>query len=139
MVESACQNQVIKISVADIIGKDVENAVLTIENCMHEVILSAMDKLVTPRVEMAVRSVTGSSGLGPNTVVQNPLRREVTGNTENSPLISAAIRLALNFDQDRRDWTRDIESFEDGDFPALGLNFERRTQTHRMVTGLNAP
>ena len=44
---------------------------MTVENCMPDTILRAMDKVVILRVEMAVRSTTGSSGLGPISVLQN--------------------------------------------------------------------
>ena len=44
---------------------------------------------VIPGVEMAVRSVTGSSGNVPNSIVQNPDRKDFTGNTETTPLRSA--------------------------------------------------
>ena len=41
---------------------------MTVENRMHDAILTPMDKVVIPRVEMAVRSITGLSGHGPNGV-----------------------------------------------------------------------
>ena len=87
-VDRASQNQVIENNIDDKIGKAVDNAVMTVENCMHDAIFTAMDKVVIPRVEMAVRSITGSSGHGPNFVVQNPDRRNFTGNTENTPLMA---------------------------------------------------
>ena len=54
---------------------------MTVENRMRDAILTAMDKVVIPRAEMTVRSITGSSGHGPNSVVQNPARRDFTGNS----------------------------------------------------------
>ena len=65
-VDSASQNQIIKNNIEDKTSRAVNNAVLTVENCMHNVILTAMDELVIPRVEMAVKSITGSSGHEPN-------------------------------------------------------------------------
>ena len=91
-----------------------------------------MDNVVIPRVETAVRSVTGSSGHGPNSTIQNPGRRDFIGITENTPLKSASSRLALNIDQDRIDETRDIENFEDGDFPAMRSNYDWKTHTHHI-------
>ena len=44
-------------------------------------------------------------------VIQNPDRRDFTGNTENTPFMSASSRLDLNIDQDRIDESRDIENF----------------------------
>ena len=72
-----------------------------------------------------VRSINGSSRHGPNSVFQNPDRRDFLENTENTPLMSASGRLDLNIDQDRIAETCDIENLMDGDFPALRPNFDR--------------
>ena len=89
-----------------------------------------MDKVVISRVEMVVRSITGSSGHGRNSVVQNLDRGYFKGNSENTPFMSASSRLDLNIDRDRIDDSRDIESFEDSDFPALRPNHDRRAHFH---------
>ena len=96
-----------------------------------------MNDVVIPRVEMAVRSVTGSSGSGPNSIVQNPDRRDFTGNTEKTPLRSASSRLDSNIEQDEIDETRDIDNSEDGDFPATRLNYDRRAHAHHRETKLS--
>ena len=44
--------------------------------------------------------------------------------------MSASSRLDLNIDQDRIDETRAIENLEDGDFPTLKPNYDRRAHTH---------
>ena len=84
-----------------------------------------MEKVVILQFEMAVRSITGSSGKGPNSVVRNLDRRDFTGNTKVTPLLSSFGRLDLYFDQDRNDETRNIENFEDDEFPAKKLNYDR--------------
>ena len=56
---SASQSQVIVNSIDDKIRKAVDNAVRTIKNRMRDAILAAMDNVVIPRVEMAVRPITG--------------------------------------------------------------------------------
>ena len=103
---------------------------MTVENRLHDAILTVMDKVVIPPVEMAVRSITGSSRHGPNSVVQNPDRSDFTENTENTPLMSASSRLDLNIDQDSIDETRDIENLKDDNFPALKPNYDRKAHTH---------
>ena len=40
----------------------VSSAVMIVENRSHDAILTAIDKVVIPRVEMAVKSITGSTG-----------------------------------------------------------------------------
>ena len=101
---------------------------------MHDVILTALEKTLIPRIEMAVKSITGSSGDGPNSEVQNPDPTDFLGNAANFPLMSASSRLELNTNQDRNGETHKEENFEDGDFPALGLNHGRTGQSHHMMT-----
>ena len=48
-------------NIADNIGKDVDNAVMAVENRVHDAILTAMDNVVIPRVEMTVRSIIESA------------------------------------------------------------------------------
>ena len=134
-IDSASQNEVIENKIDDKIRKALDNAISTVKNRMHDAILTAIDKVVIPRVETAVSSITGSSGYEPNSEVQNPDRRDFLGNAGNTALLSAFSRLDLNTNQDRNDEACNEKNFEDGDFPVLGPNYNRRTQTHHMVTG----
>ena len=72
---------------------DVDNAVMAVENGVHLAIMTAVDNVVNPRVEIAVGSITESSGRGFRSMVKNPDQRDFTGNTENSPLMSALAEL----------------------------------------------
>ena len=92
---------------------------------MHEAISTAMNDEVIPRVEMAVRLITGSSGKAPNSVVQKLDRRDFTKITENTPLSSSSSRLVLNNEQDGIDESLHIDNSEDGDFPATKRNYDR--------------
>ena len=49
--------------------------------------------------------------------------------------MSAFSRIVLNVNQDRNDDTRNVENFEDGDFPALRPNSHRRAHALHTVTG----
>ena len=71
---------------------------------------------------MAVRTIAGTSGHGPNSVVQKPDRRDFIGNRGYTPLKWASSRLNLSIDQDEIDETRDSPNSEDVDFPALRPN-----------------
>ena len=132
-VDSASQYQVMENNIDGEVRKAVDKAVLTVENRKHDAIVTAMDKVVIPRVEMAVKSITGSSGHGLNSEVQNPYQRDFSKNAGNTPLISASSRLDLNTNQDRNDETRNEENFEDGDFPALRPNHDRRSHAHHSI------
>ena len=129
-VDCSSQNQVNENDIDDKIRRAGDGVVLTVENRMHDAILTAMDKVLMPRVATAVRSSSGSIGHGPTSGVQNPDRRDFTGNTENTPLMSAFSRLDLNIDQDRIGQTRDTENFEDGGSPALKPNYDWRAHAH---------
>ena len=63
---------------------------MTVENRMHDAILAAIHNVVIPIVEMAVPSITGSTGHGTNSEVQNPDRRDFLENIRNIPLASAS-------------------------------------------------
>ena len=85
-----------------------------------------------------MRSITGSSGHGPTSTVQNTDRKHFIGNTENNPLKSASSRLDLNIDQDSIDETRDIENIEDGDFLELIRNYDRQAHAHHNWMIINS-
>ena len=102
---------------------------MIVENLMHEVILTAIDEVVIPRVEMAVKSFTSSTGNGTNSEVQHPERREFLGNLRNTPLMSASSRLDLDNELHENDETRNDE-VEDGDFPALKPNCDWKARAH---------
>ena len=132
--DSARQNQVIENNIKDQITRAVSSAVMTVENCMHDAILTAIDNGVFQRVEMAVRLSTGSTGHGTNSEIHNFDRRDFQGNIRNSTLKSASSRLDLDNELNRIDETPNNEDFEGGDFPAIKPNYNRRAHAHHLVT-----
>ena len=64
-------------------------------------------------------------------MVQNPDQRDLTGNTVSTPLMSVSSRVDIKIDQERIEETLNVESFEDGYFPALRPNYDRNAHTHR--------
>ena len=131
--DSTRQNQVIEGNIDDQITRTVSSAVMTVENRIPDAIMTAIDKVVIPRVEMAVKSITGPTGHELKSEVQNPDRRDFLGNIRNTPLMSASIWLDLDNELDRNDETRNNEDFEEGDFPALRPNYDRRAHAHRSM------
>ena len=104
------------------------NAVTAVENRIYDAILTAMNNLVMPRIEMAVRSITELSGRGRNSVVQKPWSEGFF--REYGKDFSHIGWVGLNIDQNRNDETRSVENFEDGNFPALRLNYDRQAHSH---------
>ena len=117
-------------NIDDKIRRAVHNAVLTVEKCMHDPILTAMDKEVIPRVEMAVWSITGSSRHEPKSEVLYPDWRDFSRNAGNTPLMSASSPLDLNTNQKENDESRNEENFQDVDFQELQSNHDQREQAH---------
>ena len=103
---------------------------MAVENRVHDAILTSMYDVVKPRVEMAVSSITGSSRGIPSSMVHNPDQGDFSGNTEHTPLMLAPRRVDLNMDQAKYVETRNIENFEDDDFPAMRLNSDRQGHAH---------
>ena len=71
------------------VRKELDSVVADVENQIHEVILTAVESVVLTKVEVAVRSITGSSRHGPNSVVLNTCHRDFCGNMEDAPLVTA--------------------------------------------------
>ena len=57
---------------------------------------------------------------------------------ENEPLVTTSNRTELKINQGRNDETRHSKKLENGDMPALKLNYARQTHTHQMAVGHNA-
>ena len=132
IVDSASQNQVIGIITDDKIRNAVASAVFAVENCMHDAILTAMKNVVIPWIEMAVRSITGSSGSGPNSIVQSPDRRDFARKIEKTPLRSASSWLDLKIEHNGIDGTPDNDNSKEGDFPGQDLLM---TRERTLITG----
>ena len=133
-VGSSSQKQVKEIIIDDKDRRAIDSAVTTVEDCMHDEILTAMDKVVISRVKMAVSSITGSSRHGPNSEFQNPDRQDNLGNTGNTPLVPTSSRLDLNTTQNRNDETRNEENSEDGNIPALRSNYDWKAYARQSIS-----
>ena len=77
---SASQDQLIGKKIADSIKEGVDNDVTAVETRVLDAIFRAMDNVVITRMEISVRSMTGSSGGGPKNVFQNPKTKFSSGN-----------------------------------------------------------
>ena len=67
---------------------------MTIENSLHDAILTAIGNVVIPRVEMAVKSIAGKAGHGTSSAVQNRDRRDFLGNIGDTALMSFPAHLS---------------------------------------------
>ena len=70
--DRASQNVVMENNIEDKVKRAIVNAVFTAGNRMHDTILTAKEKVVIHIVEMAVKSITGSSRHEPSSEVPHP-------------------------------------------------------------------
>ena len=93
---------------------------------MHDAILATMDNMVISSVEMAVKS--------------SSVRQDWDQVRKSNTLIDGISWVTLGScwslvywtqTQMRIDETPKEENFEDGDYPVLGPNYDRRTQAHQ--------
>ena len=132
-VKSVRQNQVLENRIDEQNKKAVSSAVMTVENCMHDEILTAIDRVIIPKIEMAMKSITGSAGRGRSSEVHKSDRRNFLENIRNNPFTSASSRLDLDNELVRNDETRNDVDFKDGDFPALKPNNGWREHAHHTI------
>ena len=76
--KSACQNQIIESKFDDTVRKPVDKVVKVVEKRMHHATLTALDKVVIPRVDITVPSIFESSRRGPSSMVKNPDQSDCT-------------------------------------------------------------
>ena len=74
------QNQVIEKKIDDQKTIVIGSAVTTVEHRKHGAILTAIDNVLIPRVEMAVKLITGSADQETNGEVQNLDLGDISGN-----------------------------------------------------------
>ena len=96
---SASQDRVTEKTVAaDKLKKEVDDAVVAVKNRILDGILTAMDNVKIPRVELLVRPFTYSSGHGPSSMFQNLDHMDFSKNIKNTPLISVSYPVDLNIE-----------------------------------------
>ena len=103
---------------------------MAIESRLHDAILTTMDNVIVPRVEMVVRSITLSSGGDLAVSFKNPDLTDFSRNTEITSPMSASSRVDLNNDQNRMMRLVMLKTPQDGDFPALRTNHDRQVDAH---------
>ena len=119
------------------IDREMNNIVDTVEDRIQNAILTAIDNIVTPKIELAIKSINASSGRDVTSVSANSVRRERVG-------INASFENAS-----RNNDTLDVSNVNDetqhnvpdevSELSVPEIQFDRQTQTHHMVTGPSNP
>ena len=118
------------------IDREMNNTVDTVEDRIQKAILTAIDNIVTPKIELAIRSINASSGRDVTSVSANSERRKRVG-------INASFENAS-----RNNDTLDVSNVNDetrnnipdkvSELSVPETHFDRQAHTHHMVTGQTA-
>ena len=119
------------------IDREMSNIVDTVENRIQNAILTAIENLVAPKIELAIKSKNASSGRDTTSVSANSERRERVGivaffeiASKNNDTLDASI---INGE------TRHNNPDEVSELSVPETHFERQAHTHHMMTGPSNP
>ena len=99
--------------------------------------MTAIDNIITPKIELAIRSINASSGRDVTSVSANSKRRERVGVNacfENEPRNNDTLDVS-NVNEETRHNIPD----EVSELSVSETHFDRQAHTHHMVTGPNNP
>ena len=118
------------------IDREMGNIVDTVEDRIQNAILIAIDNIVTPKIELAFRSINASSGRDVASASGNSERREYEGinaSFENASANNRTLGMTNTNDETRHD-------FHDGvsELPVLETQFDRQLPTHHMPSGVSS-
>ena len=114
------------------IDREMNNIVDTVEDRIQNAILAAIDNIVAPKIELAIRSINASSGRDVTSVCANSERRERTGtNTsfENASENNNTIGVTNINDETRRNSKDGVSELS-----VPGTQFYRQSHTPHMMT-----
>ena len=116
------------------IDREMENFVETVEDRIQSVILTAIDNIVGPKIELAIRSINASSGRDVASMSASSERREHTGinaSFENASENNNTIGVTNINDEARR-------NSQDGvsELSVSGTQFDQQSHIHHVVTGV---
>ena len=116
------------------IHREMSNIVDTVEDRIENAILTAIDNIVGPKIELAIRSINASSGRDVASMSANSERREHTG--INAPFETASENNNTLNVADINDETRHNSQIEVGELSVHGTYFDRQPHTRCMASGL---
>ena len=115
------------------IDREMNNIVETVEDRIQNAILTAIDNIVAPQIELAIRSINTSSGRDVTSVSANSERREHAG--INAFFENASENNNKLNTTNENDETRQNIHDEVSELSVPGTHFDRQPHTHHMVTG----
>ena len=110
------------------IDREISNILDTVEDGVQNAILAAIDSIVAPKIEFAIRSINASSGLDATSVTANSERGEHIGIT--APFESVSERSNTLHVFNVNDETRNNIPDKASEFSVPETHFDRQPHTH---------
>ena len=115
------------------VDREMNNVVDTVEDRIQSAILTAIDNIVAPKIELAIRSISASSGRDVTSVSVNSERREHAG--INASFENASGNNDTQVISKVNDETRQSITEEVSELSVPETHFDRQPHTHHMVKG----
>ena len=115
------------------IDREMSNIVDTVEDRIQNANLTAIENIVAPKIELAIRSINASSGRDVTSVTVNSEREERVGinaSFENASDNNNTLRVSNINDEPRRSFLDEV-----GESPVPGTQFDRQSHTHHIASG----
>ena len=119
------------------IDREMSNIVDTVEDRIQNAILTAIENIVAPKIELAIRSINASSGRDATSVSINSERRERVGinaSFENASKNNDTLDASNVNDETRHNNPDEVSQLSVPETP-----FDRQARTHHMVTEPSNP
>ena len=113
--------------------REMSNIVDTVEDRIQNAILTAIEKVVAPKIQLAIRSINASSGQDLTSASATSERREYIGS--NFPFENASENNNTLGVTNVNDETRHNIPDEVSELSVPETHFDRQAHTHHMVTG----
>ena len=111
------------------VGSEMDRVMTTVETRVQDAVMTAIENLVIPRVELEIKSVNASSGHGLGSFVFDHGHRDSPGSIEGLRM-TASSRINSHTDLNRIDETRGNITVEGGDLLVDERNIDQQPPTH---------
>ena len=129
---NAMSVKTLEMSFNERIDREMSNIVDTVEERIQNATSAAIDNIVTPKIELAIRSVNASSGRDATSVSANSERRQHVGinaSFENASENNNTLGVSNVNDETRHDIQDEVSEFS-----VPETRFNRQPQTHHNLT-----
>ena len=117
------------------VDREMNNIVDTVEDRIQNAILTAIDNIVAPKIELAIRSISASSGRDVTSVSVNSERREHVGIKASFENASGNNDTQVKVISKVNDETRHSITEEVSELSVPETHFDRQPHTHHVVKG----